>query len=293
MHISAKKILSSFFILFLCVIVTRTAESVTLPSLNKSKIRHTISPGKSEFGEIVVDNQTSETRAMRVYLSDWQYLPSGDGTKEFLPVNTTPRSCSSWITFSPSEFTLKPFSRQKVNYEIKVPQGAKSGHYSALFFESMFGRAETVQGQMSAGMNLAVRIAVLFYVEPSGTTQRIAEISNLTVQKEGGRLSISADFQNTGTVDITAGGTCDIIDKKGMVYSRGAFNTVYTFPGSTVRVNALLNSPVPPGSYDMVLTFDLGKALEEYNLGRGPVMTKEAALVINDRRGVASVGKLR
>ena len=273
------------------------ASAVDLPSINKSKIRFSLAPGKAEYGEIIVENQSSEPRSMRVYLSDWDYLPPADGTKEFLPISSTPLSCAAWISFSPAEFTLPPFSKQKVDYSVKVPTGASGGYYAALFFESVFAKAQPVNEKevMQAGMNLVIRIATLFYVDVEGTVKRTALLDNLSFKKntQSAGYSIGLDFRNTGNVDISAGGTFHIMDDQGMVVARGQLNDAHTFPAVGAKLTATLKDALAAGKYDLVFTLDLGKALEEANLGRGPIITKESQISIGENGKVLDIGQLR
>jgi hypothetical protein len=232
---------------------------------------------------------------MRVYLSDWDYLPPADGTKEFLPISSTPLSSAAWISFSPAEFTLPPFSKQKIDYSVKVPTGASGGYYAALFFESIFAKAQPAKEGMQAGMNLVIRIATLFYVDVEGTVKRTALIDNLLFKKDAqnAQYSILLDFRNTGNVDISAGGTFHIMDDKGMVIARGELNDVHTFPAAGAKLAATLKDSLPEGKYDLVFTIDLGKALEEANMGRGPVITKEAEISIGENGKILNIGQLK
>lgn len=282
------------FLLFLSGFLS-PANAVDLPDINKSKIRLSIAPGKAEYGDIIVENQSSEPRSMRVYLSDWDYLPAADGTKEFLPISSTPLSSAAWISFSPAEFTLPPFSKQKIDYSVKVPANASGGYYAALFFESIFGKTQPAKEGMQVGMNLVIRIATLFYVDVEGTVNRTASVDNLVFKKEtkNAQYSISLDFRNTGNVDISAGCTFHIMDDKGIVITRGQLNDVYTFPASSAKLTAKFKESLPKGEYNLVFTLDLGKALEEANMGRGPVITKEAEISIGENGEILNIGQLR
>ncbi len=292
-----RKIISAIFLFsLLSLSLIKLAGAVELPSIDKSKIRLSVVPGeKAQYGEMTVENQSSEPRSMRVYLSDWEYLPAADGTKDFYPVNTTPLSCSSWISFSPAEFTLPPFSKQKVNYSVKAPPEAKGGYYAALFFESIFSRAGVDQEEAHVGMNLAIRIATLFYVEASGTIKRTASIENLSFKKDPltGSYSTRLDFHNTGNTDIVCAGTFHIMNSQGLVIARGMLNDAYTFPGSSAKLTAAFNDILPAGKYDLIFTLDLGKALEEANVGRGPVITKEAEISIGEKGKILNIGQLK
>lgn len=283
---------------FLACAFTHNCWAINLPYLDKAKIRLFIAPDSQEYGEIVLKNPSPEPRTMRLYLEDWYYTPGGDGSKTFVAAGTTSRSCASWISFSPAEFTIPANGQQRVSYTLKLPQNAalEGGYYAVLFFESAVG--QVVQQEEGAGLNLVIRVGALFYVEVKGTIKRTAAIENFTLRKESSpsRLFVEADVRNSGNVDITAGGTFHIIDEKGMVYARSEFNTVQTFPGDSGKLSGSWNTgehPIANGTYDIVLTIDLGKALTEAGLGRGPVVTKEARIEIGDNGEILKIGVLK
>ncbi|OGX42447.1 MAG: hypothetical protein A3G37_03660 [Omnitrophica WOR_2 bacterium RIFCSPLOWO2_12_FULL_46_30] len=286
--------------LFFSILLTRFSWAIDMPYLDRAKIRLAIARGSQEHGEIIVKNPGPEARAMRLYLEDWFYAPGGDGAKSFIPAGTASRSSSSWVSFSPGEFTVPPNSEQRVSYQVKVPEDNNlvGGYYAVLFFESRVGELARQEQEAGAGLNLVIRVGALFYIEVKGTVSRAAVIENLALRKESSpnRLLVEADCRNTGNVDITAGGTFHIIDQKGVVYARSEFNTVYTFPGDSVKLNASWNTwknPIPKGRYDIVLTIDLGKALSEAGLGRGPMVTKEAEIEVGDMGEILKAGALK
>lgn len=266
------------------------ASALDLPYINRSKIRiYLVAGAEPDYGEIIVENPTAETKNMRVYLSDWYYLPAADGSKEFRPAGTLPLSCASWISFSPSELTLPPFSRQKVNYSIRAPEGARGGYYAALFFESLFAKQEIGKDEMSAGMNIAVRIATLFFIDVKNTVKRDCQLSNLKINN--GILAL--DFKNTGNADITAAGTYHVMGSDGLIITRGQFDSVYTFAGSEAKMVSEFRKELPEGTYDLVVTLDLGKALEEDQSGRGPIVTKETSIEIGANGMITGLGELK
>ncbi|MCX5701575.1 MAG: hypothetical protein NTW64_01135, partial [Candidatus Omnitrophica bacterium] len=237
--------------------------------IKKPKVRLIVPPGGAKSGLVELENPSPEPLSIKAYLEDWVYGPLHDGTKEFSPPNTTPLSCADWITFSPSAFIIPPFGRQNVSYVVKVPPDAKGGHYATLFCENMLGNPDLESG---VGMNILIRVANLFYIEPEGTIKRQSEISNLSLTRgsQDSALTIDLGFKNTGNVDITVAGSYHIIDDQGMVLARGEFNNVYTFPQDEAKLTTTWKEPLPEGAYDLVLTLDIGKALEEAGLGRGP-----------------------
>jgi len=282
--------ISLFFLIFLFVYGFTLSEAATL-RINPTKVRLIIIPGESKSGVIEVENPSGEAITVKAYLQDWKYTSVHDGTKEFSASGVTPLSCSDWVTVSLPEFVLTRYGKQKLNYTVKVPKDAKGGHYAVLFFESLLGKPELKE---NAALGVVVRIGALFYIEPEGSIERLAEVSNFSVQTLKDKpLHINLDLKDTGNVDITCKGTYHIIDKQGMVVARGDFNDIYTFPGETAKLTAVWKYAIAKGKYDLIMTFDIGKALEEAGLGRGPVITKESTLEVGDNGQVLKFGGLK
>ena len=272
------------------VFLIRPAEAINL-LVEQGKVRLRIAPGQTKSGTIAIRNTESQPSDIRVYLEDWYYLPAADGTKEFRPKGTTPLSCASWINFSPAEFTLPPYGKATVNYNVKVPENASGGHYAVMFFETMLAEPGAIEG---FGVGVAARMGSLFYIEPEGSIRNSLEIGALSVSREAkGPLLINLGLKNTGNVDITTSGTFHMIDKQGMVYARGEFNTVYTFPTDSGTLKGEWNESIPAGIYDLVITVDAGKALEEAGMGRGPVITKETEIEVGAYGEVVKAGELK
>ena len=284
---------SLFIIIFLIVFnfFLSDAQAVNL-IIEEGKVRLSIFPGQTKSGTINIKNTSSEPIEIKAYLEDWYYLPVADGTKEFKAAGTTALSCASWISFAPAEFTIPAYGKQVVNYTVKAPKGVSGGYYAVLFFESTMSKANPEEG---VGVGVAIRMGSLFYIEPEGTIKREIRLGKFSVDRESEEapLNISLDFKNTGNVDITAAGTFHIIDDSGMVYARGEFNKAYTFAGDAAKLVSSWKELIPKGRYDLILTIDMGKALEEAGLGRGPVVTKEAGVEIGDRGQVIAVRELK
>jgi hypothetical protein len=99
-------------------------------------------------------------------------------------------------------------------------------------------------------------------------------------------------MKNTGGLDITAGGTFSVIDSKGMVFARGEFSNVYTFPGDSGRMTASWNPPLEKGVYDLILTLNLNKAEEEAGWPRGKAVVKETTIEIGEAGQLVRAGAL-
>ena len=282
------------FFLFFFLIFSGYLFAENLPYIDKSKIRLSAAEGKQVYGEINMENPTKDARSMRLYLEDWRYLAAGDGTKEFLPAGTLANSCASWITFSPAEFVIPPFGRQRVSYSVRAPQEVSGGYYAALFFETQLGKVGKLEAEREANIDLKIRIATLFYVEVEDTVKRTYDIDNFSLKKLGanGGLLIKLDFKNTGNVDITCGGSFYLMDKNGQVLARGELKDVYTFAGSDGEIQAKWEEPIPSGTYDLVLTLDTNKALQETIGTRIPPVTKETEIKIGSQGQIRNFGQL-
>ncbi|MFH1782460.1 MAG: hypothetical protein ABH848_02465 [Candidatus Omnitrophota bacterium] len=258
------KFLAFFVIIFLGIFVhVSTALAIKLVQIDQAKIRLSILPGKSQAGMIRVSNASSEPKQVKTYLEDWVYNEAGDGSKDFTSAGTTKLSGTDWITFSPADFTVPPNWHQDINYRVSVPKDAEGGHYAVLFFENLL---EELSGdEKGVAVPVAVRMGTLFYIEAKNTINKKAEVNNfdLKIDPQENLFTISADFLNTGNVDIESKASFYIIDDEGIVHGRGEFKKVYTFPNDIVRLAATTNTKdeISEGVYDLIITFEIGKGV--------------------------------
>ena len=104
-----------------------------------------MAPGEAMQGTIELISSTDRPIHIKVYLEDWQYTPAGDGSKQFAPPGTLPRSAAPWITFFPREIDIPARGQILVEYSIRVPQdpALSGGYYAVLFFESEINEPAT------------------------------------------------------------------------------------------------------------------------------------------------------
>lgn len=290
-----------FFLLVvaMCSFISSTKEALAfrVVQIDQAKIRLVLPAGGVKSGILEVSNDSEEPKQIKVYPEDWLYEKS-DGSKTFLTANTTMRSCSSWISFSPAEFTVPAFGKAYLNYLIKVPEDVKGGgYYSILFFESSLGEVPKPEETIGATavVPVAVRVGSLFYIEIEGTVKQSIELGKLSIERAESSepLKIELAFENKGNVDLFCGGTYDIMGKDNMVYARGRFEDVYTMPADKASFTATWKDAIPKGVYDIIITLDLGKAWEEFGIKKGPVLVKEATIEFGDKGEVLKVGELK
>ena len=269
-------------ILLLCIHSNSFAVSVI--EVDQAKIRLSIVPGSAKAGSIKLNNPTSEPKHIKTYLQDWSYLPAFDGTKEFKPAGATALSAAGWISFAPNDFTISPFGKQIINYTVKVPQDAKGGHYSVMFFENYISDQNPPKEGVNVGVS--IRIASLFYIEPEGTIIKDVGIEDLKVKKHEGGFEVAAKLVNRSNADIITKGSFFAMDKNGVVQARGEFNNVYMFGGDAAVLSGVWKESLLPGDYDLVISVDIGAGLTELGLGSGPVITKESKIHIDNEGNI-------
>lgn len=265
-----KKIFYSLALfLFLLISFSSASQAATI-RINAPKIELELAPGETYTGEILAENPDEGEVETRLYLEDWVYADNGSGEKNFTPASSTPLSASGWINFNPSKEKLPAFGRMTVRYTITVPPDAKGSYYSVLFFETILGNAKDEEG---VNVLVAGRIGALFLVQVKGTVNRDGVIKNIVMRNPEGNkpLEIDTTFQNTGNTDITLGGNFLIMDTEGKVLGRGDINKVYTLAGMEATRTTQWIGRLSPGSYQVLLTYDLGK---------GKTLVEEKTLVI-------------
>lgn len=259
--------------------------------LDQAKIRVRIPAGQTAIGKIEIKNPTSEFKKIRVYAQDWVYS-NETGEKDFFLAGTKKLSCAKWISFVPAEFSLNPAAKEYLQYTIRVPEGARGGYYAILFFESLLGETKENPEAMAI-VPVAVRVGCLVAVEVDGTINRSAQVENLSIIKEKEGYKIEADLINKGNADITVAGNFNVLDKLGMVFARGEFANRYSLPEDKVKISSGWKGKLTKGSYDVIITLDLGKSLEELGMGRGPLKVLETDMEVDESGKVVSLGQLR
>ena len=239
------------------VLGTYSVHAATI-RISTPKIELELAPGETYSGEIITENPTDEEVKVKLYLEDWIYKAVGTGEKTFTPLATTPLSASKWITFSPAEDVIKPFGRLTARYTIAVPKDAKGAHFSVLFFETLLGTTTDEEG---VNVLVAGRVGALFFIHAKGTVNRDGKIKSVDIHAPQGNkpMEIVTTFENTGNVDVAVGGNFLLMDAAGKIQARGDLNKIYTFPGSTASGTTQWIGRLPKGSYQALLTYDLGK----------------------------------
>jgi len=218
-------------------------------SISDPKVRVQAEPGQVVNGSMRVENPSDQEILIRVYMEDFVYIAPFDGSKKFLIPETSKFSCASWVSFSPQEFTLPPFGKKNIDYTIRVPENARGGHYSVLFFETMLGEMQKEEGYR---VNVLGRIGSLFFIEMKGAEKK-AEITEIAVKEN----SFRGIYANTGDLFTKVNTTFYVLDSQSMVIDRKEENEIYILPPDQTEFTLTPSSDLAAGEYTLIATFDL------------------------------------
>ncbi len=157
-------------------------------------------------------------------------------------------SISQWLRFSPQEFTLKPYSRQRVNFSIRPDFEFSSVHCGVLFFETSIGTTY----EAGEAINVLGRIGSLIFIEPENKLKQ-ADFRSI----KGGINSLKGDFTDSGNSFLHVKGVFYVMDREGMIYDRGELRELYLLPGDSTEMIIDLSKSTSAGAYTMVITFDM------------------------------------
>jgi len=223
--------------------------------------------GERYDGIITVKNDSDEPQEVKVYQTD--YLFACDGTNNYADPGTLARSNATWVSFSPSFFTVPPRGTATVNYTVQVPIDSTNkkligSYWSILMVEGIAkGSAESAaqkdakKPQMGIRQTIRYGIQVATHIAQTGT-KKIDFLDQKLVPKDG-KMFLQVDIGNSGEVWVRPTVYVELFDDKGV--SKGKFPGVAyrLYPGTSVRQMIDLSS-VQTGTYKALVVVDVGDA---------------------------------
>jgi hypothetical protein len=252
---------------FLCMFFPATAKAQLF--LEDGKVVLSVSPGDRVNKSLTVSNTSAEELHVKIYWEDFQYQPPYDGTKKFFPAGVGPASASKWVTYSPSEITLPPYGKQRIDYSISIPNQLDVGYYGVLFFERTGATIKDV-----SGLDIITRVGCLFFIEPKDAVRK-ASIEKVSVNGS----KITGDFVNESAITLIPRMVYYITEEGGMVKDRGELKKIYVPAKATASWELPIPAGLEAGRYSIVINVDLGNE---------SVSTQEFTL-IKDASGQASL----
>ena len=234
----------SIFLIFLSSVSVQAQLMV-----EDSRVELDVTPGSTVVKKMTLHNMSEDIKDVKIYWQDFEYIAPFKGEKKFSPGGTLAHSMANWISITPNAVRIEPKGSKDINYTINVPNTAEGGRYGVLFFEERLA-----SNLDSTGVQLIMRTGTLVFIHFKNEKKQ-AEILN--VQLTGNKFT--GELKNTGKDIVFSEGTYYVMDKKGIVQDRGEIEKVYLPAQESVSFEWDMNKNLAIGSYDIILTFDLGR----------------------------------
>lgn len=221
--------------------------------------------GESYVGTIQVTGGADE-ESVAVYVSDWDRLPNGDRVDN--APGKLPRSCGTWLSVSPSQFTVSTKNNVQVRYSFTVPESATGSYWTYIMLEGVpramppLKRSGKNPGVgITATMRYAVRIVVNLNEEQNvlgkiNQVEILASPESDPAQSEG--LMARFLFENAGNTFINARYYLELRSLNGETLYRSEIKEFYAFPASEYWVGLPVEQDIPEGKYLALFVVDYG-----------------------------------
>ena len=227
----------------------------------------TLQPGGKAKGQVILRNGEDKPQEVRVYQTDYLYW--ADGRSEYGEPGSTSRSNARWIVHTPQQLTVPPKSTESVYYTIQAPgqEDLRGTYWSMLMVEPIAAEtlqpSEPVQGEVTIGIRMVTRYAVLIVTHIADTGTRELKFAEKQLIVEGEKQTLRLDLENTGESQLRPVVWVELYDEQGISLGRFERGRCRLLPGCSVRYEIDL-SEVPPGKYRALIVADNG---DEYVFG--------------------------
>jgi hypothetical protein len=252
-----------FFFASACVVLLCGAgNSVSAQSLGltPAMMDATVKRGVSYTNSFTISNDTG-TR-LRVHCSVTDYWYDENNQRVTGRAGSLPRSASSWVQFTPTEFIIEPHSSGSVNAVITVPLGAQGGYYTAPTFETENADAPPPGAPGTVQANLKIRFQGLLLLTSEDTTEYNVEIMSgqISPPTTSSLLKMSLDVRNRSTSHARVHGLFAVLDASGKLAGHGEIEEKRYMPGQRDFFKTDWAGELKPGRYTAVVTLSYARA---------------------------------
>jgi hypothetical protein len=171
---------------------TVQAQQVTKLSVSPVSFDFGVNPGATETNVIKVTNSSDSELTLEAKVEN--ILGADENGKVQLTDKETEFSLSSWVTVTPSRFTLKPREVRTISFSIKVPAKAEpGGHYGSVLIGTVATASETT------GSSIVQQVGSLLLVRVAGEARELGSISNFETKTFSGTWEEVKSSDNTTT----------------------------------------------------------------------------------------------
>ena len=238
----------SILVLLFASVATPASANLIAFTVSPMNAELSVSPDTEQTGLITIrqDGPSSgdpQTLRLKAYAIDWSLDQTG-GPK-FLPANSTPQSCCSWLTINPMEVNVPGNVPITVRYTLHPPANA-NGEYRAMI---MFQSAPQPSATDGRTMEVSGCIGAALYVQVGNAAKR-AKVTAFSCDRTNTTLTI----QNNGNTHLRLTGTMSFVDSTGKTVAKCSLPGAVVLPDGTGLRTLKFATPTLPDTKNLQAT---------------------------------------
>lgn len=178
-------------------------------SLRKQYINVDIQPGSHRTKGIQIESHSEDTLEITARLMDWNVDKEGNIIILDSAGSIHARSCTSWISVSPSPVVLPPGRKKNVKVFVRAPAEVDGEYYAAVIFDPE-GTKKHLPSEFQINRALFITASDKRSVKSSGTIKSI-----ITRQASRKGCVFEIEFENISNVHCYASGSLNLLNQKG------------------------------------------------------------------------------
>jgi hypothetical protein len=220
----------------------------------------TVKRGASYTNTFTLSNGTGTRLRVRCSVTDYWYDEHNQRVTG--RAGSLPRSASSWVQFTPSEFIIEPHSSGSVNAVITVPQGANGGYYTSPTFETENADAAPPAAAGTMQASIKIRFQGLLLLTTEDATEYNVEImaGQISPPTDSSPLKMSLDVRNRSTAHARVHGVFAVLDASGKLAGHGEIEERRYMPGQRDFFKTDWAGELRPGRYTALVTLTYARA---------------------------------
>lgn len=219
---------------------------------------HRVDEGVVYRGSIDIENPTSKESNVKLYIQDYRFFATGEIFYDDPLLKNNKRSNADWIQFSTNFLTLQPESKQKLEYEIFVPDSlADQGTYwSMVMLEGIDDSdfEEKKEGQVQIRTLIRYGVQIVTHVGEGGEKDLSFDQFSLSYDEEN-NPHLVFDIMNTGTLLLRPEFKVELFNEQGESVSVVEQKGDGLYPQTSTR-NDIPFANIPAGIYKALVLVD-------------------------------------
>ncbi len=174
-----------------------------------------VSPGAHVVGSLPVRNTGDQDATVRVYQTD--YLFFADGSNDYDPIGSQPRSNGAWVHLAADTLTVAAGASVPIQYTVDIPDDASlaGSYWSMVMIEEVVPEPEP---SPTAGLTARTltRYGVQVVTNVVGAQGGTLEFSRpVLTRNDGGSVVLTVDVSNGGDSMLSGHFTLELYDASG------------------------------------------------------------------------------